>query len=119
MKSMIAPRNVKLQYTKHIAILVSYLTHIDQYLILFFLIFTSCSVISSDMGVILPICMRNLKSGCAMLQILTGSQLWRRIVISRWRRIVTSEASASQLSNSDGLEIQDQGCTAGNSDDGQ
>ena len=29
------------------------------------------------------------------------------------------QAGASQLSLSDGLEIQDQGCTAGNSDDDQ
>ena len=61
MKSIKAPRDVKLQYTKHIAILVSYL----KYLILCCFCFLF-SVISSDMRVILPICMRNLKSGSAM-----------------------------------------------------
>ena len=42
------------------------------------------------MGVILQICMRNLKSGCVMTQILTGSQLWRRIVTSSTKQVPVS-----------------------------
>ena len=87
MKSMKAPRDVKLRYTKHIAILVSNFMYrsVSESLVFFYF-----SVISSDMGVILQICMRNLKSGCAMTQILTGSQLWRRIVTSSTKQVSVS-----------------------------
>ena len=78
---------MKLQYTKPIAILVSYLTYrsVSDSLLFFYF-----SIIASDMGVILPIFMRNLKSGCVRLQILTVSQLWRRIVTSSTKQVPVS-----------------------------
>eukprot|EP00731_Ephydatia_muelleri_P020656 Em0013g383a len=91
MKSMKAPRDVKLQYTKHIAILRNFIRH------------------GGDTS--------NLYEKFKEWLCDDADIDWKSIVEEDSH--IQYQAGASQLSISDGLEIQDQGCTAGNSDNDQ